>query len=265
LPAAPGGQTSQVRKAFTGWEDHEFTAAGGTRMHAAAYGPVDAPTVVGVHGLGCSHRYFWPFAESLAPKARLVVPDLPGFGRSRSNGRVLDVRGQSTALAEWLAATGRAGSVLVGNSTGCQVAVDLAYAFPELAGPLVLNSPTFDRHARRPLVQVGRLLRDGVRERPTLGLVLGVDYLQAGPRRGLRTFRLMLPDPIEEKASHVTRPVVVAVGDKDPIIPRAWAQELTDRFPHGRLVMVPGAPHTLNYSAPEALARITAEVLDAPA
>jgi pimeloyl-ACP methyl ester carboxylesterase len=48
------------------WDGHEFTAAAGTRIHAALLGPDTAPEVVCVHGLGCSNHYFLPFAQRLA-------------------------------------------------------------------------------------------------------------------------------------------------------------------------------------------------------
>jgi hypothetical protein len=38
----------------SGWDAHEFTAAAGTRVHAALLGPSGAPEVARVHGLGCS-------------------------------------------------------------------------------------------------------------------------------------------------------------------------------------------------------------------
>lgn len=49
------------------WDVHEFTAAARTRVHAALLGPPGAPEVVCVHGLGCSYRYWLPFARALAP------------------------------------------------------------------------------------------------------------------------------------------------------------------------------------------------------
>ena len=240
-----------------GWDASEFTPAAGTRMHAARYGPPGAPDVVCVHGLGLSHRYFLPFARQLAPAARVIAIDLPGFGRTSGPCRALDVRGLSRALADWLRATGRAGAALVANSTGCQVVVDLAVHAPELLGPVVLNGPTVDRHARTAPKQVVRLLANAPREQQTLGVVLARDYLDCGPRRFLATFRAMLADPIERKLGHVHTRTVVVRGSRDPVVPARWAREVAEALPRGRLVDVPGAGHTLNYSAPAELARIT--------
>ncbi|GAA2701665.1 alpha/beta fold hydrolase [Nonomuraea recticatena] len=246
---------------MTGWQAREFTPVAGMRLHAAVLGPASAPALVCVHGLGCSHRYFLPLARRLAPAHQVIAVDLPGFGRSTGPDRVLDVRGLSLALAGWLRATGRACAPLVANSSGCQVVVDLAVHAPELLGPVVLNGPTMDRRARSPLAQAVRWLADGPRERPSLALTLARDYLDCGPRRLFGTFGALLRDPIERKLGHVHTRAVVARGAKDPIVSHAWAREVADLLPHGRLAEVPGAGHTLNYSAPAELARIVQSVI----
>jgi pimeloyl-ACP methyl ester carboxylesterase len=242
--------------ALNSWGRAEFTDAGDTRMHAALLGTPGRPVVVCVHGLGCSHRYFRPLARCLAPHATVVAPDLPGFGRTPGPKDALDVRGLSLALADWLRATSRAGATLVANSAGCQVVVDLAAHAPELLGPVVLNGPTMDAAARTPWRQCARLLANAPRERPSLGLVLARDYLDCGPRRLFATFRFLLDDPIERKVRQVHTPAVVVRGSRDPVAPRAWAERLANLLPHGHLAEVPGAAHTLNYSAPDQLARI---------
>ncbi|CAM02213.1 alpha/beta hydrolase fold [Saccharopolyspora erythraea NRRL 2338] len=254
-------RTRAARAGTTGWERVEVTAAAGTRVHAAVLGPREAPEVVCVHGLGCSHRYFLPLARCLAPGLRVVAPDLPGFGSTPGSRESPDVRGLSEALAAWLRATARRGVPLVANSAGCQVVVDLAVHSPELLGPVVLTGPTVDRHARSWPRQLGRLVRNGARERSALAFVLLLDYLDCGPRRIITTFNHLLDDPVEHKLHHVPTPAVVVRGSRDPIAPRAWAREVAAALPRGRLAEVPDTGHTLNYSAPERLAEIVTALL----
>ena len=244
------------------WEGHEFTPAGGTRMHAAVHGPQRAPTVVCVHGLACSHRYYLPLAERLAPAYRTVAPDLPGFGWSRAGPDAPDVRTMSTALAAWLRATGRGGATLVGDSTGCQAIVDLAVVAPDLLGPVVLAGPTFDRRHRSVPAQALRLLANGWVDRTGAGLlpIRLRDRYDAGLRRWLATFLACLPDPVERKIGRISTPAVVVRGSRDPLVPTAWAQELVGLLPHGRLAEVPGTGHTVNFAAPDELARVVAGI-----
>lgn len=244
------------------WDGSERTAAAGTIVHAAVLGPAGAREVVCVHGLGCSHRYFTPLARALAPAARAVAPDLPGFGKTRGPSRALDVRGLSLALGEWLRVTGRGGAPMVANSMGCQVVADLAVHSPDLLGPVVLAGPTMDPHARTPLRQAARLAANAPFERLSLWPVLLRDYAACGPRRFLATFAHALADRIERKLPLVQTPAVVVRGARDVIVPRRWGAEAAALLPRGELVEVPGAGHTLNYSAPGPLAAITRSLLE---
>jgi 2-hydroxy-6-oxonona-2,4-dienedioate hydrolase len=45
-------------------------------------------------------------------------------------------------------------------------------------------------------------------------------------------------------------------------VPQRWAEEAAALVPDGRLAVVPGAGHTLNYNAPAELARICRPLLD---
>ncbi|RCW46258.1 pimeloyl-ACP methyl ester carboxylesterase [Halopolyspora algeriensis] len=247
---------------MTGWGRPEFTASAGTRVHAAVLGPADAPDLVCVHGWGCSHRYFGPLARRLSGRFRVVAVDLPGFGSTLGPAEPLDVRGLSTALGDWMRATGRGGAALVGNSAGCQVIADLAVHSPELLGPVVLSGPSVDRRARSYPRQFGRILVDMRWERVGLTRLLVRDYLRCGPRRLRATARFLLADPVERKLGHIRTPAVVVRGSRDTIVPRAWTRECTALLPQGYSAEIPGAGHILNYSAPAELARITCSLLD---
>jgi pimeloyl-ACP methyl ester carboxylesterase len=68
-----------------------------------------------------------PLLPHESPPTREVwAPDLPGFGRSNSPRAQLNVPRLGDALAEWMRKCGIEDAVLLGNSSGCQVAVELA-------------------------------------------------------------------------------------------------------------------------------------------
>ncbi len=83
-----------------------------------------------------------------------------------------------------------------------------------------------------------------------------LDYLSAGLRRSFATFRHALEDRMEEKLPHLEVPTLVVRGERDPIVPQRWAERAAHLLPEGRLVVVPGAAHTMNYAAPSDLARV---------
>lgn len=216
----------------------------------------EAPAVVLVHGLIVSSRYMVPTAERLAPFFPVFAVDLPGFGRSGDPARTLDVPELADRLASWMEASSLERAVLVGNSFGCQVIAELAVRHPGRVAGVVLAGPSMDPRARNALIEILRLLADWPREKPSLTLIFLRDLIQAGLGRGWRTFRYALADRIEAKLPLIQAPALVVRGSRDPIVPGRWAEEAARLLPRGRLAVIPGAPHAVNYSAPDELVRI---------
>lgn len=215
-----------------------------------------APTVVLVHGQVISSLYMVPTARRLARDFPVLAPDLPGFGLSDKPRRVLSIPELADALAAWMDAAGLRSAALVANSLGCQVVVDLAARRPEMVEALVLAGPTMDAGARTAWAQVGRWVRDWPGERPSLALAHLRDFALAGPRRALRTFRYALADRIEDNLPRVAAPTLVVRGERDPIAPQRWVEQVTQLLPRGRLAVIPDGPHCVNYSTPDAFARV---------
>src|SRR3954471_4860320 len=116
--------------------ESRWERVGGLRGHALVGGA--GATVVLVHGLAVSSRYFVPLAEQLVRTRRVLAPDLPGYGRSGSPRRALGIEELANALTEWLDLAELERAPLVGNSLGCQIAVDLAARRPGRVDSLVL-------------------------------------------------------------------------------------------------------------------------------
>jgi 2-hydroxy-6-oxonona-2,4-dienedioate hydrolase len=243
----------------------ESVAAGAWRLHhrvAEAAGSPGAPAFVLVHGLIVSGRYMMPLAVRLAETHRVLVPDLPGFGASEKPRAALDVGGLAAALAAYLEAVARAPVVLIANSFGCQVA---ARAVAERAAPverMVLVGPTMDGAARTTPRQLLRLVASMPREPFEYPALLAADLVRAGVPRGLRTFRFALADRIEESLPRVAVPTLVVRGDRDPIVPRRWAERVADLLPDGRLVEIAGGGHALNYGRADDLAAVVRDFVD---
>jgi 2-hydroxy-6-oxonona-2,4-dienedioate hydrolase len=185
----------------------------GLRLHALASVkelPSDAPTLILVHGGAVPSRYLVPFAERLAPHARVYVADLPGYGHSdRPPGRDLTVPELADVLLAWMDWVGLERPHLFGNSFGCQVIADLAASHPDRVGRLVLQGPTMDPHARSAWQQALRWLAVTPFERYSEGPVLLRDLWDLGLRRAIDMIRIALHDPIEQKLSRIRAPTLV--------------------------------------------------------
>jgi 2-hydroxy-6-oxonona-2,4-dienedioate hydrolase len=214
------------------------------------------PPIVLVHGLGVSGRYLLPTARALAREFRVLVPDLPGFGLSTRPPRPLRLEQLSTFLDRFTEAAGIERGIFLGNSFGCQVITHLAATRPKRVERLVLVGPTVDASARDPVRQGWRLVLDTWREPPRLVGIVVADYLRAGPTTMAVTAAEALRDRIEDNARLVRVPALVVRGSRDPLVPQAWAERLAAAFPAGKLRVVEGRPHAVNFTAPEELAAL---------
>lgn len=245
---------------YAGQVASRWTRVGGRRVHVRVSThpvPPGAPTVVLVHGLVVSSRYMVPTLLRLARTCRVLAPDLPGFGRSDASPRPPESMSDlADLLAEWMEAVGLERAFFLGNSLGCQILADFAARYPERTEGLVLQGPTMDAEARSAREQMRRWLANSLRERSAQMPLLLHDYWEAGLPRFFDSFRMALRDRIEDKLPRVQAPTLVVRGGRDPIVPQRWAERVTGLLPRGRLVVIPGGTHTLNFAAPLELVRV---------
>jgi 2-hydroxy-6-oxonona-2,4-dienedioate hydrolase len=241
-----------------------WTDALGYRVHArVSPGETGDLKLVLVHGQVVSSRYMIPTAALLAEEYGVYVPDLPGFGESESPDHTLSLAELANVLEAWMAANGIDAAVMIGNSFGCQIIAEHAIRHPGRVRGLVLQSPTVDPAARTAASQIARWLLNALIEPPSMGLVLALDYWQAGFRRSIVNFLgPVLSDEIERKLPRITVPAMVVRGSRDPIVPHRWAEEAARLLPSGCLRTIPGAPHTVNFTAPLEFVRVMRPLLE---
>ena len=215
---------------------------------------LDATPIVLVHGLS-SGRTLKPLIRALGTRHPVFAPDLPGFGMSDQPSHSLDIPGLADALRRWLLDNDLTPAIVVGVAFGCQVAVDLAAAYPASVDRLVLVGPMFDPEARSPGRLAMRWARNAPRSSPRLAPTIVHDFIDHGPWRTARTLRQALDDPIEEKLEDIEAPTLVVRPEKDHLVPEAWTERVAELIPDSELVTLPKAAHTIG---PRAAARLTA-------
>ena len=220
-------------------------------------------TVVLVHGLGLSGRYFVPLARRLAAGgASVLVPDLPGNARSRAAARRAPTVGQAAdALARWHEHLSLGPSLLVANSVGAQVAAACTARHPHLVSGMVLVGPALEPGTSAPR-QFGRLVADAPRETLALLTVAATDYLLTGPLRCVASFRHALRDAAESFEGNLSQahvPTLVVRGAGDTIASGPWIRRVAALAGGGRTAEIPGAAHAAHYTAPDALSALIHE------
>ena len=91
----------------------------------------DGPVFVCLHGLGGNHANWMRVAPELARRGRVLVPDMPGAGRTPRAGRSAGVAGCCRALSLFLRDVAGDSAVLLGNSLGGSIALLQAAVEPD--------------------------------------------------------------------------------------------------------------------------------------
>jgi 2-hydroxy-6-oxonona-2,4-dienedioate hydrolase len=227
--------------------------ADGYQMHArvSARDNDDRPAVVVIHGLSAGAQQLTPLLGALGKDFRVSAPSLPGFGGSERPSTALDLAELADSVVAWMDASGVRQAAVVGISVGCHIAVELALRCPRRVSRLALLCPTMAPGSNGGSRQVGQFLINTVREGPRQMF----EQFQASLRPSTRLLlHNIAEDPLEEKLPEVRIPTLIVRGERDPLVPQAWAEELTALLPKGELAVIPGATHGLNRRSPEALA-----------
>jgi pimeloyl-ACP methyl ester carboxylesterase len=237
---APGRQVMRL-----GGHDVAVTSAG-----------AGEESVVLVHGIGVSGRYFGPLVDVLARTTRVVVPDLPGFGTSPRPSRALGIDEHARVVIELVERCGLDRPVVLGHSMGAQVAAEVAVQRPGLVGGVVLAGPVVEPGARSVARQAWRLVSDYRLEALRANLITVADWLRCGPVYYGETLPSMMAYPLEDRIAEVLEPVVLLRGERDPVAPRPYLELLADRALAARIVVVPGEGHIAMYRRPELVAAV---------
>jgi pimeloyl-ACP methyl ester carboxylesterase len=212
--------------------------------------PTDLPAVVVVQGMTVSD-YLLPACAALARWTQVHLLDLPGYAGSGEPTRRLDVRGYGEAVAHWLEASRLERPVVVGHSSGTQVAAWAGVLRPEEVRAVGLASPTIDPSVR----SLPKLLlhwRLDARE-PSPGLEENhkPEWKRAGLRGISHLVAVHLRDPLEDQVARLPMPVLALRARHDRLSTDAWMNELVARSSDARWVTMPGA-HAFVWVYPDA-------------
>jgi pimeloyl-ACP methyl ester carboxylesterase len=240
----------------------------------------DGVPLVALHGAGVDHREIEAAIEAVAPRGgyRRIYPDLPGMGRSTTDGLTCndDV---VTLLADFIDQLGAGPVLVLGHSYGAYLARGLAAQRPGLLLGLALVCPVAERSRNVPDHEVVRQDADAY------------DELEPGQRAGFDDyFVVRTPATARRYRDHVvpgtslvdeaalgrifagwtvdvgsatfSAPTLIAAGRRDSAVGYTDAIELLERYPNATLAVVEDAGHALMHERPELLAALLGDWLD---
>lgn len=221
-------------------------------------GPVDpGARVVLIPGLGAV-GYLVDLLNATAGVAPTTLLDLPGLGHRRTAGLPVGLGELSRAAAEALPA----GPVVVlGHSTGAQLALRAALLAPQRVAAVVLLGPAFEPRSRPRAALLARALRALTVESPRL-LPRTVPYYVRGGRRFVEFVSETRRERPEDLIGQLACPVLVGRGTRDVISSAPWTRQLAAAAPAGRAYTLPGA-HNVPFTHPDAVVRLLREAIAA--
>ena len=232
----------------------------------------DGVPVVLLHGFPLSSEMWTPIRAAVEQAARLITPDLRGFGGSDAPQGDYGMETLADDVLRLADSLGLERFVLGGHSMGGYVALRLAARHPERLAGLILvdtraSADAPEGRSRRAIAIetirrgeapafldefVPNLLGPSTRQRaPKLVAELRAiaaeipDHVLAGCLAGMRD----RPDSSDVLAG-LDVPALVVVGQEDTVTPPEAAHAMASALPRARLALVPLSGHTPSVERP---------------
>lgn len=225
----------------------------------------EGKTFLILHGWGSNSGRWDTVAEKISEKGfRVIVPDLPGFGKSE----VLSEPWTANRYISWLENFVRELNLeefyLAGHSFGGALSVKFAIKYPQKVKKLFLIAAAFVRKKTIKKQVLGRLSKIAklfsflpfysLAQRAFYKFVVGSsDYLRAeGVMRG--TFLNVTTDDLSQFVGFVRVPTIIIWGNEDDstLIDDAYFME--EKIRGSKLFVIDGAGHNLHRESPDILA-----------
>ena len=269
----------------------------GVRTAYLEAGPADGRPVVLLHGLGATNASMLPVLADLAKDHRVISPDTPGFGASEAPRWTYTAEQMYRWLRSFLDVVDARGAVVIGNSMGGRLALELALRDPDAVDRLVLlcAAPAFRRF--RQLTPLASLLPVSLGARlpfgpPRAALIAGVKSLFADPSRlpdswyqaAIDEFVIAMKDSAHRRAAfsatlniytdeafgetgfwdrlpQLAVPALFLWGAADHMVPPKFARYVNEALPQAESVVIPDCGHVPQFEHPELTMRLTRSFL----
>jgi len=240
------------------------TSSDGTKIYYEVHGNSGSPAVLFVHGSGGHHAAWWQQVPPLAEKYTVITLDLRGFGRSDSGMDEFDSRVFPDDILAVIEASGVDRTVLVGQSIGAAAALKAALRNPTKAAGVVLAHSLggiaddelaalvrADRAEAEKLPVLDRLLTPGFRKQDPAKTFL---FRQMGTFNTAKMADLRNLNADGPSASQITDsglPICFLAGERDAVLSPDTVRAAAKRVAGSVLELVPDAPHSMYWEAPE--------------
>ncbi len=232
--------------------------------------PTDELPILLIHGWGGTGSYWSETAAHLAQFAKVIVPDLPGTGRSQPIKRTHNMAAQVDTLATMMDTLDVDRYRIVGHSMGSTMGILLANRQPERVEQIVLTSVAFfmTQNQERIYKTIMGIYRFSFGFRPKwladvpgLKQLLGLqyfyrlpdddkllktgllDYLQLDADTAMACARDAINPAIPEAGSNMQAPALLVVCRQDKVLPLENVNYTADTIPNCEVRWIENCGH----------------------
>ncbi len=245
----------------------------------------EGPPVLALHGLGGTKISMLPIVPALAPYHRLIIPDLPGHGASdKPVSTEYTPRNYARTVRRLMDALEIDRAIVIGNSLGGRVALELAVRSPDRVRALALLAPAVPGFRVRYVLGFTRIIPTELGAVPfplrEKWMKVAIRRLMGDPSKlpdagydgaaeefiriyrtpearmaffdSLRHLLTESPRPFWARMRHVRVPVQIVWGTADRLVPVRLAPKLAAELPDAELLVLPRVGHVPQFEATEA-------------
>ena len=223
-------------------------------LHFQQLGDAAAEPLLLLHSGAMTAAEWEPQQDLLAKNFRLILPDLPGHGRSllNANAKRLAIADMGQALLALMDELTISQTHVVGSSMGGAIALWLTVNYPQRIKKLVLFRIGYGKDQQT--YQGTRSMAD-----PDYWRSVGLERWlsrqhepQGGPDAWQRVIGRVMEAMQPEKTDHnyslealrsIAHPTLIIAGDRDPLVPIEHALEMHQAIPDSGLWLLPYTTH----------------------
>lgn len=224
-----------------------------------------------LHGWGGSSDSWLEVQQILGTKGfKVIVLDLPGFGKSHSPPAPWEVKNYSDFVSDFIRKFGLENLIIIAHSFGGRIAIKFTSLHPENVKRLILcasggirTEPNLKERILFSLAWLGNILfspkplrRFKDRARIFLyRLARRHDYINA---KGVmkETFRKVVAEDLTPCLHQIHVPTLIVWGEKDKMVPLKVAYIFKEKIPDSKLEIFPKIGHGIQFETPEKLAEL---------
>ncbi|MCX6759866.1 MAG: alpha/beta hydrolase [Candidatus Nealsonbacteria bacterium] len=218
-----------------------------------------------LHGWGSKSDRWTEVADILSQKGfKVVIPDLPGFGKSDGPKNAWNLDNYVEFVEKFAEIIGLDKFILAGHSFSGAISIKYAIKNPGdieklfLLAPACLRRDSFRKKAFRIISKLFKVYSfipgyKLARKAFYKFIIRKSDYQYTNGTMK-ETYLKIISEDLSGILNEVKADTIIIWGDEDDIVPIGQGKEINRKISGSKLIIIPGADHKLEIKTPEALA-----------